>query len=156
MSAFTYPPFMTYVTVTDAPRAIEFYTAAFGARERYRLADQTSGVIGHAELDLNGGVLMLSEENPQWGTKSPATLGGSPAKFCLMVENADTAIDKAVAAGATLTMPPTDMFYGFRNGCVRDPFGFEWMIQHEIESVSPSEMQKRWNAMLAEGCPPPE
>ena len=89
---------------------------------------------------------MLSDENPAWN-KSPQTLGGTPVKFSLMVENADAAIAKAVAAGATPLMPATDMFYGFRSGSVRDPFGHEWMLQHEIEKVSPEEMQKRWSAM---------
>lgn len=152
MSAFPYPAFMAYIVVNDASQAIDFYTAAFGAKERYRLSDPATGKIGHAELDLNGGVLMLSDENPKWGTQSPASLGGSPAKFCLMVDNADAAVEKAAASGATVVMPPMDMFYGFRNGCVRDPFGFDWMIQHEIAEVSVAEMQQRWADMLKQGC----
>lgn len=147
MSALTYPAFSPYITVHDASKAIAFYEAAFGAKERFRLADASSGKIGHAELTLLGSLLMLSDENPAW-SKSPQTLGGTPVKFCLMVENADAAIERAIAAGATPLMPASDQFYGFRSGSVRDPFGHEWMLQHEIEKVSPEEMQKRWDAML--------
>jgi PhnB protein len=154
MSTPTYPSFSPYITVHDAAKAIAFYHAAFGATERFRLADASSGKIGHAELTLCGSLLMLSDENPAWN-KSPQTLGGTPVKFCLMVENADAAIAKAVAAGATPLMPASDQFYGFRSGSVRDPFGHEWMLQHEIEKVSPEEMQKRWDAML-KNCQPPK
>ena len=153
MSTPSYPAFSPYITVHNATDAIAFYHKAFGATERFRLVDSATGKIGHAELFLNDGLLMLSDENPPWN-KSPLTLGGTPVKFCLMVENADDAIEQATAAGATLLMPATDMFYGFRSGSVRDPFGHEWMLQHEIEKVSPEEMQRRWSTMI-KNCPPP-
>ena len=72
-----------------------------------------------------------------------------------MVENTDAAVERASAAGATVEMPPADMFYGFRCASLRDPFGHQWMVQHEIEKVSPEDMQTRWAAMLASGaeCP---
>ena len=145
----------SYLTVKGATKAIEFYTAAFGATELYRLSDPATGAVGHAEIMLNGSHLMLSDENLAWGNKSPETLNGTPVKLCLMVENTDAAVERARAAGATVDMPPMDMFYGFRSASVRDPFGHQWMIQQEIEKVSPEEMQKRWAAMLAEGaeCP---
>ena len=123
-----------------AAQVIEFYTSAFGATERCRLTDK-SGMIGHAEIMIAGCMIMLSDENPAWN-KSPQTLGGTAVKFSLMVENADAAVAKAVAAGATVTMPIMDMFYGHRSGAVRDPFGHEWMIQHEIEKVAPEEVQE--------------
>ncbi|OYW76335.1 MAG: glyxoylase [Verrucomicrobia bacterium 12-59-8] len=154
MNTPTYPAFSPYITVHNATQAIAFYQAAFGATERFRLVDASSGKIGHAELTVQGSLLMLSDENPAWN-KSPQTLGGTPVKFSLMVENADAAIDTAVAAGATVLMPAGDQFYGFRSGSVRDPFGHEWMLQHEIEKVSPEEMQKRWSAML-ENCQTPK
>jgi uncharacterized glyoxalase superfamily protein PhnB len=147
MSTPSYPSFSPYITVHNATEAIAFYQKALGATERFRLTDESTGKIGHAELALGGSLLMLSDENPAWN-KSPQTLGGTPVKFSLMVENADAAIAAAVAAGATPLMPAGDQFYGFRSGSVRDPFGHEWMLQHEIERVSPEEMQKRWSAML--------
>jgi hypothetical protein len=73
-----------------------------------------------------------------------------------MVENADVATERASAAGATIEMPPTDMFYGFRSAGIIDPFGHKWMLQHQIKNVAPDEMQKRWNAMVNSGdisCP---
>ncbi len=146
-SATHYPPFSPYLTVRDADKAIEFYKAAFGAEEVFRLTNQADGTIGHAELTIAGSLLMLSEENPQWGNKSPQTLGGTAVVFCLMVDNADAAVERAVAAGATSQMPVADQFYGFRSGSVVDPFGQEWMLQHQIEKISPDEMQKRWDEM---------
>lgn len=147
-----YPVLSPYLSVSDAAQAIVFYKAAFGAVERYRLTDGKTGKVVHAELLIEGGLVMLSEENPQWGNKSPSTLGGTAVTFCVMVKNADTAFDRAVAAGATVLMPPADQFYGFRSCSVSDPFGHQWMLQHELEKVSPAEMQKRWDAMTG-GCP---
>ena len=147
-----YPVLSPYLSVRDAAQAIVFYKAAFGATERYRLTDKKSGKVVHAELLVHGSLIMLAEENPQWGNKSPATLGGTAVTFCLMVKNADTAFDRAVAAGASVLMPLADQFYGFRSGSVTDPFGHQWMLQHELEKVSPADMQKRWDAMTGE-CP---
>jgi PhnB protein len=145
-----------YLTVKDASRAIAFYQAAFGATEIFRLTDPHSGIIGHAEIIINGSHFMLSDENPGWGNKSPLNLGGTAVTFSLMVENADIAVERARVAGATILMPPTDMFYGFRSASISDPFGHSWMLQHEFEKVSPDEMKKRWNAMQTSGetgCP---
>lgn len=146
-TSFDYGPVTAYLTVKDGTKAIEFYKKAFGATERYRLTDSATGAVGHAELEINGGLIMLSSENPAWN-KSPETLGGTPVKLCLMVKNADETYAQATAAGGTGIMPPADMFYGFRSGSVRDPFGHEWMIQHEIEKVAPEEMQRRWDEMV--------
>ena len=140
-----------YINVREAQKAIAFYQAAFGATELFRLTDAASGRIGHAELSINGSLLMLADECAEWGTKSPLTLGGSAGKLCLMVENADATIARAVAAGATVERPAGDMFYGFRCGVICDPFGHQWLIQHEIEKVAPEEMQRRWDAMMANG-----
>lgn len=141
-----------YLTVNGAGKAIEFYKAAFGATELFRLTDSASGAIGHAEIIINGSHLMLADENPGWGNKSPLTLSGTSVTLSLMVKDTDAAVTCASAAGATVEMPPTDMFYGFRSGAIRDPFGHRWMIQHEIEKVSPEEMQKRWEAMMQSGA----
>lgn len=151
-----YPPMSPYLTVKDASKAIEFYKTAFGATEIFRLTDARTGAVGHAELMVNGSHIMLADENPAWGNKSPLSLGGTAVSFSLMVENADAAAERARAVGATVEMPPTDMFYGFRSAGISDPFGHKWMLQHQIENVSHEEMQKRWDAMLVSGntgCP---
>lgn len=148
-----YPVLSPYLSVTNAARAIQFYEAAFGATERFRLTNSADGTLGHVELLIHGQLVMLADENPQWGNKSPQTLGGTATTFCLIVDNADAALERAVAAGATVLMPLADQFYGFRSASIVDPFGHQWMLQHEIEKVSPQEMQKRWDAMIAGGAP---
>lgn len=139
-----YPSFSPYLAVHDAAAAIEFYKAAFGAAELFRM--KMGDKIGHCELTINGAHFMLADEFPGMN-KTPQTLGGTPVTFCLIVENADAAVDKAIAAGATLVRALADQFYGFRSGSVRDPFGHEWMIQHQTEKLSPAQIQQRMGAI---------
>ena len=136
-----------YIAVADAARAIEFYSKAFGAREKFRLTEP-SGRIGHAELDFDGITLMLSEEYPEYGIRGPQALGGTPVTIHLHVDNADEMIRRAVEAGARLEMEPTDQFYGERSGAIRDPFGHRWNIGHSIEEVAPDEMQRRYTEIM--------
>ena len=145
-----YPAVIPYLTASNAGKAIEFYKKAFGATERYRLTSP-DGKVGHAEIAIQGQVVMVADEFPGMNT-SPTTLGGSATTFVLMVPNADAAYNKAVAAGAEGVMPPNDAFYGYRMGLVKDPAGHKWMVQHEIEKVPHDEMQKRWDAMAGQTC----
>jgi len=137
-----------YTTIKDCSAAIEFYKKAFGATEGARLL-MPNGLIGHAEVLIEGSLLMMADENLEWGNKSPLTIGGNPMTFGLYVEDADKAFQKAIDAGATLVMPVTDMFYGDRVGQVMDPFGYKWMITTHIEDVSFEEMQKRSDQMFS-------
>ncbi|MBI4910145.1 MAG: VOC family protein [Acidobacteria bacterium] len=136
-----------YLVAKDAAKAIEFYTAAFGAKEEFRLTDP-AGIIGHAEIAIGNSFLMLADEHPSFGALSPATIGGCPVFFHLAVENADVAVERALNAGATLVRPVQDQFYGERSGMVADPFGYRWMLGSPIEEVSPEEMQRRYAAMF--------
>jgi PhnB protein len=136
-----------YLRMKDAAKAIEFYQQAFGATEKFRLCEP-SGRVGHAELDFGGTTLMLSDEFPEFGIRGPESLGGTTLTIHLHVDDADALIRRAVAAGATVVRPPTDQFYGERSGTVRDPFGHEWNIGHEIEKLSAAEMQRRYDAMM--------
>jgi PhnB protein len=147
--AITYPPLIPALAVHNAEQAIAFYQKAFEATELYRLIDPESGKIGHAELLINGSLIELSDEYPAFN-KTPQTLGGTAVKLTLMVNDVDALVDRASAAGATIVMPPSDQFYGHRSATVRDPFGHEWMLQKEIEKVTPEEMQRRWDAMVKE------
>jgi len=140
-----------YLTVHDSAAAIRFYQQAFGAEEIFRLSEP-SGRVGHAQLKLGPTVLMLADEYPEYGIQGPRTLGGAGFRMHLHVDDADALIDRAVAAGATLIMPPRDQFYGERSGRVRDPFGHEWLIGHEIEKVSHEEMQRRYDEMMKSGA----
>jgi uncharacterized glyoxalase superfamily protein PhnB len=141
-----------YLTVRGAADAIAFYQRAFGAEEQMRLVEPGSGRIGHAQLRFGPVTVMLADEHPEYGIVGPQTLGGAGVRIHLHVDNADAAIDRAVSCGATLLMAPQDQFYGERGGRVRDPFGHEWVIGHEIEKVSTEEMQRRYDAMFE----PPE
>jgi PhnB protein len=136
-----------YLHVKNAARAIEFYAAAFGATEKFRLTEP-AGRVGHAELDFGGVTLMLADEFPEFNIRGPQTIGGTSITIHLHVDNADAMIDRAVAAGATLERAPKDEFYGERSGCVRDPFGHRWSIGHSIEQVAPEEMQRRYEELL--------
>lgn len=147
-AAFSFPPLSPSLTVDDAAAAIDFYKRAFRAEERYRLIDRASGKIGHAELTINGALVMLADEYPQFN-KSARTLGGTAVKLGLMSTNAKDDFERAVQAGAEVLRPLTDEFYGHRSGTLRDPFGHEWTISQEIEKMSPEEMQRRWNALVA-------
>lgn len=136
-----------YLRVQKAAQAIDFYVRVFGAKETLRLTEP-SGRIGHAELSLEGGTVMLSEEYPEYGFVGPATLGGTSVSIHLHVDDCDAMIARAVAEGATLVRPASDAFYGERSGTVRDPFGHEWMIGHHIEDVTPEEMQRRYTELM--------
>ena len=131
-----------YLCVNDAARAIEFYGKAFGATPIMRLAD-AAGRVGHAELQLGDSVLMLADEHPEYGVRSPRSFGGSPVSLHLYVEDADAVVARAVAAGAKVVRPVADQFYGDRTGGVDDPFGFHWYIATHVEDVPEDELRKR-------------
>ena len=139
-----------YLRINGADRAITFYSQAFGAVEKFRLTEP-SGRIGHAELQLGPTVLMLSEAFPEYGLLAPDSAHTMGASVHLHVDNCDAWVARAVAAGATLEMAPTDQFYGERAARVRDPFGHAWLIGHEIEKLTPDEMQRRYTALMTGG-----
>lgn len=132
-----------YLCVRDAAKALDFYKRAFGAKEAYRLTEP-GGKIGHAEFEIGTSRLFISDEYPDFGALSPQSVGGSPIKIHLQVDDADAFAKRAVDAGATLLRPLKDQFFGERSGMVADPFGHSWFISMQIEDVSPEEMQRRW------------
>jgi PhnB protein len=136
-----------YLCVDNAAKAIEFYKNAFEAQEKFRLTEP-SGRIGHAELDLGGTTMMLSDEYPEYGIRGPLAVGGTSVTIHIHVDDADEVIGRAVAAGAEIEREATDAFYGERSGTVRDPFGHRWNIRHSIEEVSTEEMQRRYTEMM--------
>lgn len=136
-----------YLRVSNAEKAIAFYIAVFGAKERYRLTEP-KGRIGHAELDLGNIVLMVSDEYPEYDICGPQTAGATGMAIHLHVDNTDELAKRAVAAGATMVREPADQFYGERSCMIRDPYGHEWMLVHEIEKVTPEEMQRRFTAQF--------
>lgn len=138
-----------YLHVKDAAKAIEFYTIAFGAVEKFRLAE-SSGRIGHAELDFGGTTLMLADEFPEYDLRGPTAFGATTVTLHIHVDDADEVIRRAVEAGASVIREPKDEFYGERSGRIRDPFGHEWNIGHHIEDIPADEMQRRYTEMTRE------
>jgi uncharacterized glyoxalase superfamily protein PhnB len=138
-----------YLRVRDGVAAIDFYVQVFQATERFRLVDPGDGRVGHAEIELAPGiVVMVSDEYPEMGILAPT--GNTGMAIHLHVDDCDTLIARAKAAGATITMEPSDQFHGERSGKFRDPFGHEWYVGHSIEEEpSPEEMQRRWNEMVS-------
>jgi PhnB protein len=137
-----------YLAVDDAARAIEYYTRAFGAKERVRM-DAPGGKIGHAELEIGDSLVMLSDPFPQASTKPPKELGGTSASVFLYVEDVDEVVKQAVDAGAKVTMEVADQFWGDRFGTITDPFGHVWGISTHVEDVPPQEMEERAKAAMA-------
>ena len=138
--------------VRDAAGAIDFYTRALGARERMRLMKPDGTTLAHAELMIGDSVFMLGEEDAAMGAQSAQTIGGSPVNFYVYVPNVDTAVQRALTAGAKAVMPVTDMFWGDRIGGVEDPYGQKWTLATHKEDVAPREMQKRAQAFYAQAA----
>jgi PhnB protein len=136
-----------YIIVKGADAAIAFYVKVLGAREEFRLAEP-NGRIGHAELAIGDGRVMLADESPSFGALSPPTVGGTPVSLHLYVEDVDAVVKKAEAAGATVLRPVEDQFYGDRSGMIADPFGHRWHLATRKRAVTPGEMQKKYSEML--------
>ena len=143
-----------YLHVKGAARAIEFYIQAFGATEVVRLSEP-GGRIGHAEIQIGGARIMLADEFPEHGILGPRSLGGTTVALHLTVPDVDAFAEQAVAAGAKLTRPIQDQFYGERTCKLEDPFGHVWHVVTHIEDVSAEEMQRRYEALMAGSAPTP-
>lgn len=131
-----------YLILDRAADAIEYYKKAFGAKELFQLP-MPDGRIGHAELMIGNSPIMLADEHPQMGYRSPKAYGGTPVSLAIYVEDVDTFFARAVAAGATVQRPVRDEFYGDRSGTLVDPFGHVWTISTHKEDVSPEEIERR-------------
>ena len=140
-----------YMCVKDAPKAIAFYRDAFGAKEKFRLTEP-SGRVGHAELDFGSGCLMLSDEFPEYGIHAPKASDPVSFQLHIHVDNADEFITRAVKLGAQIVREPKDQFYGERSGAIRDPFGLQWNIGHQIGEVTTEEMQRRYDDLVKSGA----
>lgn len=140
----TITPMLAY---KSAAAAIEFYIDAFEAEEVMRLTDPQGRVV-HAELRLGDSLLMLADEDPQYNA-TPESVGKSTVILNLYSDDVDALVTRATAAGATVAIPVKDQFYGDRSGRLIDPFGYIWIVATRIEDVSPEEMQRRFDAMMA-------
>jgi PhnB protein len=137
-----------YLIITGAGEAIDYYKKAFGATELLRMP-APGGKIGHAEIKIGDSPIMLADEMPEMGYKSPQTLGGTPISIMIYVADVDAVFDRAVAAGGKIQRPVKDQFYGDRSGTLEDPFGHVWHVATHTEDVSAEEMERRAQAAAA-------
>ena len=133
-----------YLIVNGGAKAIDFYKKAFGATELFRMEHE--GKIGHAEIKIGDSPIMLADEHPEMGARSPRVFGGSPISILLYVDDVDHFVKNAVTAGAKLERPIEDKFYGDRAGTIQDPFGYSWHIATHKEDMTFEEMKRRAKA----------
>ena len=140
-----------HIVVAGAAKAIDWYKKAFGATEEMRMPDPT-GRIMHACIRIGGAAIFLVDEMPEWGSVGPQSLKSSPVTIHLMVENVDAVFDHAVKAGASVSMPVADQFWGDRYGVLRDPFGHSWSVATHVRDVTPAEIQQAMKQMAEQAC----
>ena len=135
-----------YLIVSGAAKALDFYKRALGAIEQMRMPGP-EGKVMHAEIKIGDSVIMLADEFPEMGARSPQALGGTPVSICLYVPDVDSLFNQAIQAGGKVERPLQNQFYGDRSGTFIDPFGHKWTIATHIEDVSPEEIGRRMAAM---------
>jgi len=135
-----------HLIVRDGDAAIAFYGRAFGATVLYR-SPMPAGVGIHAQLRIGESTVLISTESlmhePELHVRAPESLGGSATILELYVDDVDAAFQRAVAAGATPTLLPTDQFFGDRYGQLRDPFGHVWALATAQQELTPEEIAAR-------------
>jgi PhnB protein len=141
-----------HLVCAGAAEAIEFYKQAFDAQEAMRIPGP-GGKLMHACIRIGDSAIMLVDENPDWGIVGPKSLKGSPVTIHLYVEDVDATVERAVAAGAKVTMPVEDMFWGDRYGKLEDPFGHYWSVATHLRDMTPEEIQQAAQKMFANACP---
>jgi PhnB protein len=141
-----------YLACEGAAAAIDFYKQAFGAEEIARMAGPDGGVM-HAEIRIGGSVIMLGEACPERDAPGPKALKGSPVALMLYVEDADAVTARAQKAGAKVTQPVADMFWGDRYGKIEDPFGHRWGIATHVRDVTEAEMAEAMRKMSEQPQP---
>jgi PhnB protein len=134
-----------YLVVSGAAKALDYYQKAFGAKEKFRMPGP-EGKIMHAEIQIGDSVVMLADEFPQMGAKSPQSIGGTPVGICLYVENVDAVFKQALTAGGKEERPVMDQFYGDRSGTLIDPFGHKWTVATHKEDLTPQQIGERFEA----------
>jgi PhnB protein len=142
-----YPRVIPYLCCRGAADAIEFYKSVLGATERMRMPGDSPDTIGHAEIEIGTGLVMLADEFPDHGFLSPLTIGGTPVTVHVYVEDADAVFAKAVEHGARITREMENQFYGDRLGQFVDPWGHQWSVASHVEDVSEEEMGRRMAEM---------
>ncbi len=142
--------FVPYLSISDAHKAVAFYTNVFGVAP-YLLLNMPDGRVMHCEFRIGNTRFFLSEELPEHGgTPSPRSLGGTSIAIHLYVDDCDAMVETMKNNGAEVLMNPTDVFWGERFARVRDPFGHEWGITTQLREMSPAETQEAAKQMFSE------
>ena len=142
-----------HLIVRDAAGAIEFYKQAFGAKDR-GVMKGPDGKVMHAELQIGDSIVMLADEMPEFGSRSPQSIGGSPTGLHIYTDNVDAAFDRAVKAGAQVEMPVMEQFWGDRYGKLKDPFGHSWSVATHVKDLSAEEMKRGMDEAMAKMAKP--
>jgi PhnB protein len=137
------------IMVAGAAKAIDFYKKAFGAEELMRFPGP-DGRIMHAEIKIGDSVVMMGDEMPEHGAKSPKSFGGTPVSFFIYGDNVNAAWKRAIDAGAKEIMPLIDQFWGDRAGCLEDPFGHQWWLAQHIQDLTPEELRRNAEAFFSQ------
>lgn len=145
-----FPRVTPYLFVDDANAALDFYSSVLGATERMRMPMQ-NGKIAHAEIAIGDSVIMLADEAPEMGARSPKSIGGTPAMLYVYVEDVDRVFEQAVQSGSMVLHSVENKFYGDRSGEFEDPFGHCWSIATHVEDVSDEEMSRRMTEAMSGG-----
>lgn len=135
-----------YLMVKDAERALRFYNSVFGA-ETTLMLKTPDGIVAHSEFKIFDTIIMLAEQTQE--NPDPLTMGGTPVIVHLYVGDAEEVFTAAVDAGCEVIYPLKEQFYGDKAGRVKDPFGHHWIISRHLETLSPAEIQKRFNALYS-------
>ena len=140
------PVVMPMLVCRDASAAIDFCKTTFGAVELVRRPgpDET---VAHAALTIGGAMIMIEAVLSTIASRAPQPDGSSPVVIYVYVEDVDTVIDRAVAAGARVLLPAKNQFWGDRTGRIVDPSGHVWTISTRIEETSSAERQERWSSI---------
>lgn len=144
-----------HLVVRNADQAIEFYKKAFGAELQGDVARMPDGKVMHALLRIGDSNLMLNDEMPEMGALSPLSGGSSSVTIHIYTPDVDAAFGRATSAGAKVTMPLMDQFWGDRYGVVKDPFGHQWSLAAHVKDLSPQEMKRAMTDAMAK-MPPPQ
>lgn len=137
-----------HLVIQGAAEAIEFYKQAFGATVSGCMQCPSTGKIMHAEIQIGDSMINLADEFPDYGSLSPKTIGGSPVVIHLYLPDVDATFQQAIDAGATVTMPLMDMFWGDRYGKLDDPFGHHWSLATHLEDLTEEQMKERMSAFM--------
>ena len=135
-----------HLVCAGAAKALDFYQKAFGATEVGRLPGP-DGRLMHAAMKIGDSTVMLADEMPEWGSLGPKALKGSPVTIHIYVEDVDALVARAEKAGAKVTMPVAEQFWGDRYGKLEDPFGHHWSVATHVRDVAPEEMKKAMASM---------